>query len=95
VLRPGGRLALADIATERQIAARTACQAELWAACIAGASQRDLYLTHLAAAGLEVQLVRRNPSYRFTSWRARRAGDKYGAHSISLLALKPQRPRRS
>ena len=42
VLRPGGRLALADIVTERQIAARTACQADLWAACIAGASQSDL-----------------------------------------------------
>ena len=39
VLRPGGRLALADIVTERQIAARTACQADLWAACIAGARQ--------------------------------------------------------
>lgn len=36
VLRPGGRLALADIVTERPIAARTACQADLWAACIAG-----------------------------------------------------------
>ena len=30
VLRPGGRLAFADIVTERRIAARTACQAELW-----------------------------------------------------------------
>ena len=39
VLRPGGRLALADIVTEREIAARTSCQADLWAACIAGASQ--------------------------------------------------------
>ena len=44
VLRPGGRLALADIVTEREIATPTARQAELWAACIAGASQRDRYL---------------------------------------------------
>ena len=50
VLRPGGRLALADIVTERQIAARTACQADLWAACIAGASQADRYLEDIAAA---------------------------------------------
>src|SRR4051812_22811497 len=42
VLRPGGRLALADIVTERKIATRTSCQPDLWAACIAGASQRDL-----------------------------------------------------
>ena len=39
VLRPGGRLALADIVTEREIAERTSRQADLWAACIAGASQ--------------------------------------------------------
>jgi arsenite methyltransferase len=89
VLRPGGRLALADIVTERQIAARTAAQAELWAACIAGASQSELYLTDIAAAGLELQLVQANPAYRFTSERARRTSEKYGAHSISLLALKP------
>lgn len=89
VLRPGGRLALADIVTERQIAARTACQAELWAACIAGASQRERYLEDIAAAGLELQLVQPHPGYRFTSDRAQRTSEKYGAHSISLLALKP------
>jgi arsenite methyltransferase len=88
VLRPGGRLAIADIVTERQIAARTAAQAELWAACIAGASQREMYLTDVAAAGLELQLVQANPAYRFTSERARRTSEKYGAHSLSLLALK-------
>lgn len=91
VLRPGGRLALADIVTERQIAARTACQADLWAACIAGASQEDHYLEDIAAAGLELQLVQPNPGYRFTSERAQRTSDKYGARSVSLLALKPVR----
>src|SRR5436309_2551816 len=89
VLRPGGRLALADIVTERQIAPRTLCQADLWAACIAGASQRDLYLADIAATGLELQVVHTNPAYRFASERAQRTSDKYGAHSVSLLALKP------
>ena len=94
VLRPGGRLALADIVTERQIAASTACQADLWAACIAGASQIDLYLEDIAAAGLEPQIVQDNPDYRFASERARRASRKYGVHNISLLALKPVRASR-
>jgi ubiquinone/menaquinone biosynthesis C-methylase UbiE len=89
VLRPGGRLALADIVTERQITARTACQAELWAACIAGASERNQYLADVTAAGLSLELVQPNRGYRFTSERAQRATEKYGAHSISLLALKP------
>jgi SAM-dependent methyltransferase len=91
VLQPGGRLALADIVTERQIAARTAAQADLWAACIAGASQADHYLEQIASAGLELQLVQRNPGYRFTSERAQRTSEKYGAQSVSLLALKPLR----
>ena len=88
VLRPGGRLALADIVTEREISARTTCQADLWAACIAGASQRQRYLNDIAAAGLELQLVQDNPGYRFTSERARHTSHKYAAHSVSLLALK-------
>jgi ubiquinone/menaquinone biosynthesis C-methylase UbiE len=91
VLRPGGRMAVADIVTERQIAARTASQAELWAACIAGASQTDLYLADITNAGLELQLVQLNEAYRFTSDRAQRTSEKYGAHSISLLALNPVR----
>ena len=89
VLRPGGRLALADIVTQRQIRARTACQADLWAARIAGPSQRDIYLKDIAAAGLELLLVQDNPSYRFTTERAQRTSHKYGAHSVSLLAIKP------
>jgi arsenite methyltransferase len=90
VLRPGGRLALADIVTGRRIAARTACQADLWAACIAGASEKDLYLEDLAAAGLVLRATKTNPAYRFTSERAQTASRKYGAHSVSLLAVKPE-----
>jgi SAM-dependent methyltransferase len=88
VLRPGGRLALADIVSKRQIAARTTRQ-ELWAACIAGASQRERYLEDITAAGLGLQLVQPNPGYRLTSDRAHRTVEKHGAHSISLLARKP------
>jgi hypothetical protein len=32
-----------------------------------------------------------NPGYRFASERAQRTSDKYGAHSVSVLALKPVR----
>lgn len=88
VLRPGGRLALADIVTRRAIATRTAAQPDLWAACIAGAGQRDHYLQDIAAAGLELRTVRTNPAYRFASDRAQRTSDKYGAHTIELLAVK-------
>lgn len=89
VLRSGGRLALADIVTEHLIATRTAAQPDLWAACIAGASQRDDYLDAITAAGLELRTVQRNGAYRFASERAQRTSDKYGAQTIELLAVKP------
>ena len=88
VLRPGGRLALADIVTEHPIAMRTAAQPDLWAACIAGASQVDDYLHDITATGLELRTVQRNIAYRFASERAQRTSDKYGAHTIELLAVK-------
>jgi SAM-dependent methyltransferase len=89
VLRPGGRLALADIVTRRAIATRTVAQPDLWAACIAGASQRDGYLQHITATGLELRTIQTNPAYGFASVRAQRTSDKYGAHAIELLAVKP------
>ena len=88
VLRPGGRLALADIVTEHPIATRTAAQPDLWAACIAGASQRNDYLHDITAPGLELRTVQRNSAYRFASERAQRTSDKYGAQTIELLAVK-------
>jgi arsenite methyltransferase len=43
-LRPGGRLAIADIVTTVQLPEGVTCDAALWAACIGGAMQRDRYL---------------------------------------------------
>jgi hypothetical protein len=60
----------------------------------AGARLADLYLEDIAAAGLESLLVQGNPGYHFASERAQRTSDKYGAHTISLLALKPVRASR-
>jgi hypothetical protein len=45
-------------------------------------------LGHIAAAGLELQMIQANPSYRFTSGRAQQTSEEYGRHSISLLATR-------
>jgi SAM-dependent methyltransferase len=91
-LRPGGRLALADIVTEHQLPEGVTCDAALWAACIGGAMQRDGYREAIEAAGFEVETWRQNTEYRFVSERADNATQKYGVTSISLLARKgPQR----
>ncbi|MCZ7566100.1 MAG: methyltransferase domain-containing protein [Burkholderiales bacterium] len=87
ILKPGGRLALADIVTEAQLPQGITCDATLWAACIGGAMQVDDYLAAIASAGLRVTQVKDNP-YRFISANAQGATRKYGVKSVSILALK-------
>jgi SAM-dependent methyltransferase len=85
-LRPGGRLAIADIVSAVQLPEGITCDASLWAACIGGAMQRDRYEEAIGAAGFEIAEVRVNDRYRFISDRADNATQKYGVTSISLLA---------
>ena len=87
VLRPGGRLAITDIVSGRELKERTRRNVELWAACIAGAIPRDTYLRAIEAEGFEIQEIRRN-DYRFVSERALDACTTYEVESISLLAIR-------
>ena len=88
VLRPGGRLAIADIVSGRPLKERTRRNVELWAACIAGAIPRSNYLEAIEAQGLHVREVRKN-DYRFISERALDACSTYAVESISLVATIP------
>lgn len=88
-LRPGGRLALADIVSELPLTDAITCNADLWASCIGGATQVDAYRASIAEAGLRIQSVREHPEYHFLSGSARGATRTYGIKSISLLAVKP------
>jgi arsenite methyltransferase len=87
VLRPGGRLAIADIVSEQQLKESIVCDADLWASCIGGAAQQDAYREAIEAAGLQIADIRQN-RYEFISQRARDASAKYGVKSVSLLAVK-------
>jgi arsenite methyltransferase len=88
-LRPGGRLAIADIVSTQQLPEGVTCDASLWAACIGGAMQRDGFREAIEGAGLEIEEWRENPEYRFVTERADNAVRKYGVTSISLLARRP------
>jgi arsenite methyltransferase len=87
VLKPGGRLAIADIVSEQQLKESIVCDADLWASCIGGAAQQDAYREAIESAGLRIEDLRTNP-YEFISDRARDASVKYGVKSVSLLAVK-------
>ena len=90
VLRPGGRLAIADIVTTQQLTEAIVSNADLWASCIGGAAQQEAYRDVIETAGLTIKATRVN-LYEFLSRQARNASIKYGVHSISLLAVKSGR----
>ncbi|MGH2904545.1 MAG: methyltransferase domain-containing protein [Solirubrobacteraceae bacterium] len=87
VLRPGGRLALADIVSGKPLKEHTRRNVDLWAACIAGAIPHERYIGALEDAGFSLQQLQRN-DYRFISARALDACATYEVESISLLASK-------
>jgi len=87
VLKPGGRLAIADIISEQPLTDSIVCNADLWASCIGGAAQQELYLQAIESAGFTIVAHRANP-YEFISDQARDASARYGVKSISVLATK-------
>ena len=88
VLKPDGRMAIADIVTEKQLPENIVCNSTLWAACIGGAAQQDEYRNAIENAGMEILVVRNNDAYGFISKSAQGASRDYGVKSVSLLAEK-------
>ena len=88
LLRPGGRLAIADIVTAVDLPETIACNTTLWAACIGGAWQVERYKHAIEAVGLRIKAEQVNEQYRFLSDNAQGATKKFGVKSISLRADK-------
>lgn len=88
LLRPGGKLALADIVTDVQLPENITCNTTLWAACIGGAWQAARYRDAIETAGLHIVAEQINDAYRFLSDNAQGATKKFGVKSISLRADK-------
>lgn len=88
VLKPNGKMVIADIVTEKQLPENVTCNSTLWAACIGGASQQDDYKNAIEKTGMEVLYVKTNDAYGFISKSAKGASKEYGVKSVSLLAQK-------
>jgi arsenite methyltransferase len=92
VLKINGRLAIADIVTEKQLTESIVCNATLWASCIGGAAQQDQYRDAIEAAGISIEVVSNNDQYEFISSSAKGAAKEYGVKSVSLLGRKKIMP---
>jgi ubiquinone/menaquinone biosynthesis C-methylase UbiE len=88
VLKPKGRMAIADIVTEKQLPENVVCNSTLWAACIGGAAQQDDYSTAIRKGHMEIVEVKNNHAYGFISKSAQGASKEYGVKSVSILAQK-------
>lgn len=93
VLRPGGRLCLADVAVSRDIELLEEARdiPRLWAECVVGAVEQDGYVARLRGAGFEDVAVIDQTDYfsHSISERTRAIAQAFGANSIVIQARKP------
>ena len=91
VLKPGGRLQLADIVVQEDVGAVCGLNPQLWADCIGGAAVEDEYLRTIRATGFrDVRVVRRVDYFsKSGSDSTRRLTKSFGAESVVVAARKP------
>lgn len=91
VLKPGGRVQIADIALSRPVAERFRRDPEMWAECVVGAVEEERYIAMLRAAGFEaVERIGQLDYFALSSsGKTREVAQLFNAHSVSLRAVKP------
>jgi len=90
VLRPGGRLYLADVVVQRELKYDVRNDPDLWAACIAGAlPEAELPELALASGFREPRIVERFDCFRNTSAEAKVARDLH-VQAVNFYAVKKE-----
>jgi SAM-dependent methyltransferase len=91
VLKPGGRLQIADIALARPVAARFRQDPQMWAECVVGAVEEERYFAMLRGSGFEnVERLGDLDYFALSSSpKTREVAQLFNARSVSLRAQKP------
>jgi arsenite methyltransferase len=91
VLRPGGRVQIADIAVGRPLSGECVSDPKLWAECIVGATLMDEYLTMIEHAGfVHVEALGHFDYFSASASAATRSiAESFRACSFVLRAAKP------
>lgn len=94
VLKPGGRLQIADVALGQPLSGDCLSNPRLWAECIVGATPEDEYLALVGAAGLDrVETLGRLDYFSASSSAETRSiARSFNACSIVARAIKPPAP---
>ena len=92
VLRPGGRVQIADIVVEDLPSEACRAQPQLWAECIVGATTLTDYLHMFTDVGFEQVEHLSDLDYfaASSSESTRTTADGFGAHSMVMRARKPE-----
>jgi arsenite methyltransferase len=93
VLRPGGRVQLADIVVRSLPSESCRAHPELWAECIVGATTEESYVVWFERAGLcDVEVLSRRDYFSGSgNAETRQVAGSFGAHAMVLRARKPSR----
>lgn len=91
VLRPGGRVQIADIVVSQEISAECRQNPKLWAECIVGAMEREDYLELFRVIGFkDVEALNKLDYFSASvSKETRNVAASLGAHSMVMQATKP------
>ncbi len=91
VLKPGGRLQLADIALGKPVAFKYKQDPQRWAECVVGAVEEDKYLEMLRAAGFQdVDAIGHLDHFASSpNAESRKVAELFNAHSLVMRATKP------
>jgi arsenite methyltransferase len=90
VLKPGGRLQIADIALGVPVSEASRADPRLWAECVVGAVVETDYLSMLRSAGLDVDIIGQMDYFAGSvSASTRRAAHGLGAHAVVMRGSKP------
>lgn len=93
VLKPGGRLQLADVVINRPVNVNCDSDPRLWVECVVGATVEDSLLAMLGDAGFEnIRILRRLDYFAHSpSQQTREIAESFGAHSIELTASRSEK----
>lgn len=92
ILKPGGRIQIADIVLSKPVSEKSKSNAQLWAECIVGAEPVEVYLELIRSAGFKnVSVIDRLDYFaRSSNEDTKKAAKGLGAHTIVLTAQKAQ-----